>query len=296
MIKARLLSILRPLAGVAVSLLFLGSAKADGSHVFWEVAGKHNTVYLLGSVHLLHIDDRALPSVTEDAYLDAEVLVEELNILQMASEMLVPEAIAAQVLPEGQSLAAIIGPELHAQLKVAAKDLGLDTDFLSRLQPWYVASIVSALRLAKAGFNAQDGVDYQIALRAQRDGKPIVGLETAAQQLGFLASMSMEDQRNFLAATLNESEDGEELREITEAWRNGDLVALEALLKQGAEQMPTFFQRIVVDRNRNWMPRIEQMLADPQKDYLVVTGALHMIGKEGLVEMLRDKGYKITRK
>lgn len=150
--------------------------------------------------------------------------------------------------------------------------------------------------LAKAGFNAQDGVDYQIALRAQRDGKPIVGLETAAQQLGFLASMSMEDQRNFLAATLNESEDGEELREITEAWRNGDLVALEALLKQGAEQMPTFFQRIVVDRNRNWMPRIEQMLADPQKDYLVVTGALHMIGKEGLVEMLRDKGYKITRK
>jgi len=291
-----MLAMLRPLAAAAVSLLFLGVARADGSHVFWEVAGKHNTVYLLGSVHLLHIDDRALPSVTENAYLDAEVLVEELNILEMAGEMLSPDAIKAQVLPEGQSLASIIGPELHAQLKASAKELGLDADFLSRLQPWYVASIVSALRLAKAGFNAQDGVDYQIALRAQRDGKPIVGLETAAQQLGFLASMSMEDQRNFLAATLNESEDGEELREITEAWRNGDLLALEALLKQGAEQMPTFFQRIVVDRNHNWLPRIEQMLADPQQDYLVVTGALHMIGKQGLVELLRDKGYKITRK
>ena len=62
------------------------------------------------------------------------------------------------------------------------------------------------------------------------------------------------------------------------------------------DESPELFDKIVIQRNRNWMPRIEQMLADPDKDYLVVTGALHMIGAQGLVEQLRAKGYKVTRK
>jgi hypothetical protein len=63
------------------------------------------------------------------------------------------------------------------------------------------------------------------------------------------------------------------------------------------EESPELFRQIVVERNRNWLPRIEQMLAEgTDKDYLVVTGALHMIGPQGLVEMLRARGYRITRK
>jgi uncharacterized protein YbaP (TraB family) len=156
--------------------------------------------------------------------------------------------------------------------------------------------MVSSLRLMQAGYSPQDGVDYQIAERAHRDGKPIEGFETAVQQLGFFASMPMDQQRQFLAATLEESESATELRRITDAWRRGDLAALEALLKEGMDEAPELFSKVVTGRNRNWLPRIEQMLADPAQDYLVVTGALHMIGSQGLVELLRAKGYRITRK
>ncbi len=284
--------------GLAALLAVVSTAsRADSNkHVFWEVAGKHNTVYLLGSVHLLHENDRALPAVTENAYLDAEVLVEELDIYAMLGEVLSPEAMKQQFLPQGQKLAEILGPELNDKLREAVKPLNIDMDFLSRMQPWYVASMVSSLRLMQAGYSPQDGVDYQIAERAHRDGKPIEGFETAVQQLGFFASMPMDQQRQFLAATLEETESSAELRQITDAWRRGDLAALEALLKEGMDEAPELFHRIVTDRNHNWLPRIEQMLADTSQDYLVVTGALHMIGSQGLVELLRAKGYKITRK
>jgi uncharacterized protein YbaP (TraB family) len=283
--------------GLAALLAFAPASRADDSkHVFWEVAGKHNTVYLLGSVHLLHENDRALPSVTEHAYLDAEVLVEELDIYAMLGEVMSPEALKHQFLPQGQVLAEILGPELNDKLRAAVKPLNLDMDYLSRMQPWFVATTVSSLRLMKSGYSPQDGVDYQIAERAHRDGKPIEGFETAVQQLGYFASMSMDQQRQFLAATLEESESADELRTITDAWRRGDLAALETLLKQSMDESPELFGMIISDRNRNWLPRIEQMLADPTKDYLVVTGALHMIGPQGLVELLHAKGYRITRK
>ncbi len=191
-----------PASPPCLALLAAPASRADDAHVFWEVAGQHNTVYLLGSVHVLSATDHALPTVTEGAYRNAEVLVEELDLSSVASDLLTPEVMAQTMLPQGQSLSTVLGPELNEQLRAAAKPLGLDLDFTNRMQPWYVASLVSSLRLMKAGYSPQDGVDFQIAERAKRDGKPIEGLETTAQQLGFLASLPMEQQRQFLAATL----------------------------------------------------------------------------------------------
>jgi uncharacterized protein len=268
----------------------------EGQHVFWEVSGSHNTVYLLGSVHVLHINDRELPSVTEAAYLDAEALVEELDLRAATGEILGADAMAQQMLPAGQTLAQVIGPELNAKLAAAAAQLHLDTDFMVRMQPWMVATMISQLRLAQAGYSARDGVDFQIAARAARDGKPVIGLETAVEQLQAIASMSMDDQRKFLASSLDETESGKELAEITDAWRHGDLARMEALLHKARSESPEFFDRIIVQRNRNWMPKLEAMLADPDKDYLVVVGAAHMIGRQGVVELLKKKGYVVKRR
>jgi uncharacterized protein YbaP (TraB family) len=288
---------LRALPALAAAVALAGAARAaEGQHVLWEVAGHHNKVYLLGSVHMLHATDHALPAVTDGAYGEAEVLVEELDLFAAQSEMLSQQVLAQQFLPQGQSLATVLGPELNDRLRAAAMPLGLDPAFLDRMQPWYVAALISDIRLQKAGYSSTDGVDFQIADRARRDGKPIVGLETVAQQLGFFAGMPMAEQRDFLAAALDEDDTPEEMRTVADAWRRGDLKALESELKQGMEESPDLFQTIVVQRNRNWLPRIEQMLDDPDKDYLVVTGALHMIGPQGLVQMLRARGYRIKRK
>ncbi|MEO6081253.1 MAG: TraB/GumN family protein [Steroidobacteraceae bacterium] len=280
---------------VIAGLLWSLTAHAD-EHVFWEVSGKHNTVYLLGSVHVLSNTDRALPAVADAAYLDAESIVEELDVFAAASEMSGGAALSLQTLPEGQMLAAVLGPELHARLQKAAAPLHIDTDFLTRMQPWFVAMMITQARLTQGGFNATDGVDFQIALRAQRDRKPLRGLETAVEQLSLFAAMSLADQREFLRATLDESDIAAQVAEIAAVWRRGDLKRLESLLRQGAEESPEFFKALTTDRNLRWLPQIEAMLADPKDDYLVVTGALHMVGDMGMVELLRRKGYKVERR
>jgi uncharacterized protein YbaP (TraB family) len=95
---------------------------------------------------------------------------------------------------------------------------------------------------------------------------------------------------------LDEQDMAGDLEEITAAWRRGDLAKLESLLRSGVEESPAFFKALTTDRNLRWLPQIEAMLAHPEDDYLVVTGALHMVGEEGLVELLRRKGYKVERK
>jgi uncharacterized protein YbaP (TraB family) len=283
-------------AAAFVGVFAAPASHADGQHVFWEVAGEHNTVYLLGSVHVLHADDNALPPVTEAAYADAEVLVEEMDPFAAQGEMSGAEVRALQFLPPGQKLAGLIGAELTEKVAAAGRPLGLELDYLDDLQPWYVATLISTMRQVKAGYTQEDGVDYQIAVRARGDQKPIVGLETVAEQLGFFARMSMAEQRRFLADSLDDNGDQQDLRELTAAWRRGDLATLESELKQGMADLPELIDQIIVQRNRNWLPSIEKMLADPKDDYLVVTGALHMVGPQGLVELLRARGYRVTRR
>ena len=288
----------RALRGVclATALLWSFAAPADGLHTFWEVTGKHNTVWLFGSVHVLHSSDTVLPEVATDAYVQAEKVVEELVIDEVMAGLAGGLGEKLQFLPEGKNLAAVLGPELYAKLQEEARRLSIDLDFMGRMQPWFVAQQIESLRMLRAGFNPLNGVDMQIAVRARQDGKPIIGLETVEDQLGIFAAMTLDEQREFLRATLEETNSEAELRNLTKAWRNGDLKTLQSALRKGAEESPVLFRKLTVDRNRRWMPQIEKMLQDQGNDYLVVTGALHMVGRDGLVEMLRRKGYKVVQK
>ncbi len=286
----------RPFVLGLLAMLCAGAHADEGKHVFWEVTGRHNTLYLLGSVHLLHNTDRALPAVTEAAYLDAETVVEEVDLFAATADLAGGPGLALQTLPAGKTLAGVLGPELHARLQKDAAALHIDTDFLTSMQPWYVAMLLTQTRLLQQGFSPTDGVDYQIAERARSDRKPLRGLETVAEQLSLFANLPLEDQRDFLLAALDEPDAGKELADITAAWRRGDLSLLESLLRQGAEESPAFFKTLTTDRNLRWLPQLEKMLADPVNDYLVVTGALHMVGSDGLVALLRKQGYKVVQK
>ena len=292
---------LRSVAGRAITLLmagllWVGTAGADGKDVLWAVSGKHNRVYLLGSIHLRSSTDRALPKAAEAAYQDAENIIEELDLFATPGELASPAVQALQALPSGQTLADVLEPALLERLHQALAAVNLDAGMVARVQPWYAALIVLQTRLAAAGFDSADGVDYQIAMRAQHDHKPLRGLETALDQLRIFAGMSMDEQRKFLSTTLDETDIAQQLTRLTDVWRSGDLAALERELRSGADESPAFFKALTTDRNLLWLPQIEAMLADGKDDYLVVTGALHMVGSDGLVELLRRKGYKVVRK
>jgi uncharacterized protein YbaP (TraB family) len=147
------------------------------------------------------------------------------------------------------------------------------------------------LELAKQGFESGSGVDEQFAQRAQTDHKPIIALETMEQQLGIFSHLSLDEQRRFLLYTLEDEEGSANSTDaVITAWRSGDTKALERLLTESFAEYPELLRMLTTDRNHAWLPTINGLLKEDQ-DYLVVVGALHLVGRDGLVELLEREGY-----
>lgn len=281
--------------GAALLLLTAAcSACADtGHHTLWAVKGRHNTVYLLGSVHMLKPADSALPDEARAVYARAKALVMELDLTSEPMAGALQGSLLEQVtLPAGETLAAALGPELNARFEARARVLGVEPALLGSFQPWFAAMLLQQAELARSGFEAGYGVDMQLAARAAADHKPIIALETLADQLGFFAQLTPAQQRQFMATTLDEADDtAAQTAEIVSAWQQGDSRRLGELLGRSAEQSPELFRALTTDRNRRWLPKITALLEEDQ-DYLVVVGAMHLIGRDGLVDLLQREGYQ----
>ena len=272
------------------------AARAGDRHILWAVQGRQNTVYLLGSVHVLRPGDATLPAAAEHAFDDAEQLVMEIDLDAPGSD---PLAMAAEMqhaalLPEGQTLHSVLGND-YAALDERARGSGIDLEALDAFAPWFVAIALLDVELASRGFSPDYGIEQTLATRAIADHKPIEGLETAAQQFQMLAGMPLAQQKRFLAMTLDESAElDRELDELMRAWQAGDTAALARLLSKEYEQFPDLYRRLTVDRNRAWAGRLAELL-DDRDDYLVVVGALHLVGPESVVDLLRQRGYTVTQ-
>jgi hypothetical protein len=293
----------RPGAGkialcAAASLLgFAVPADARDRHTLWTVEGEHNTVYLLGSIHVLRAGDEGLPAAAEDAYDDAEQLVMEIDLDDVAAgdpAALLGAMQRMALLPEGDSLREVLGADFDA-INERARGAGLDLALLDRFAPWFVAVTLLQLELAKRGFSPELGVEQMLATRAVADGKPIQGLETAEQQFAVLAGLPMPMQKRFLVMTLEDAAGLDaEIDELMQAWREGDSDALARLLSEEFDEFPELYKPLTEDRNRAWLGQLVELL-DDRDDYLVVVGALHLVGRNSVVDLLRQRGYEVTQ-
>jgi uncharacterized protein YbaP (TraB family) len=81
---------------------------------------------------------------------------------------------------------------------------------------------------------------------------------------------------------------------MMDAWRSGNTGAMERLLTRGFRDFPQLYSQLTVERNRRWIGPVEKLLHDDQ-DYLVIVGAFHLVGKDGLLDLLAHRGYQITQ-
>lgn len=281
------------------ALLLLSSTPAwcdtDGHPVtMWRAAGINNNVYLLGSIHLLRPKDLPLPSVVDAAYDDAEVLVMELDMDDLRSDMTQLFA-ESGVMKDGATLRQVMGEEDYARAAAAADAIDIPIELLAHSEPWLAAITVEMMIFYRIGFNPMLGVEMQMVSRAARDGKPIEGLETAEEQTAFLDGLSIETQREMLLQTLEEGANiSESIDEIIHAWRTGDIAALESGLLQDLAQNAELAEALVNSRNRRWVEQISELL-DDDDDYLIIVGALHLVGEQGVPQLLARDGVEIDQ-
>ena len=270
----------------------IGCLAAQAQSPVWALKGAHNTVYLAGSVHLLKKDDTSLPPAFDRAYADAKTLVMEVDIDDVDSPEAQELILQKGMFADGTTLRDSIGEARYARVVTEATRLGLPAEGLQQFEPWALALTLTQLEYVQLGFDPDAGVERQLGRRAHADGKHIQGLETLAQQINILASLSKDDQAAFLDETVTEMHDADrETQQIVAAWRSGNAAKLAALMTEDFRNFPSLYFALVTERNRRWLPQIERLLKADQ-NYLVIVGALHLVGDGGLLQMTRAEGLE----
>ena len=282
-------------ASVAVCVATLGYADAATRNFLWKASGKQGVVYLVGSVHMLTKDYYPLSPALDSAFKDSDLLVEEADLAEMLSPGAQLQMLTRGMLPSSQSLDKVVSAPTFALLNKRIAGLGMPIEALLRFKPWMLAMTLEALEWQKAGFDPELGLDKHFYDRAQTDGKAVQGLETLEYQVSRFDEMPMDQQDKMLADTLkNLDTEKANVNKLADAWQAGDLLAVEQIVLQEIKQDPLMYQRLLVERNRNWLPKLEALFARRGHAFVVV-GAAHLIGPDGLLAMLKAKGYSVEQ-
>jgi uncharacterized protein YbaP (TraB family) len=272
------------------------AAAAPSRPPLWKVSDKDNSLYLLGSFHLLKSSDYPLSQDVEAAFADAEALVFEVTPAELADSANAQKMIAAARYEGDGSLSKVLPAPLRAKLVERMGEAGFAQ--LDGYEPWFV-NLQMVLAVAnQMGFQFDQGLDNHLMRRAQAEGKPTSGLETIDSQFKAMESAPMNEQVAGLGDLIeNPAEMPRLLDEMHGAWRASDDARLNTLmLQEMRDKTPVSYQTMNVQRNNAWMPRLRSLLDKHQQDdALVVVGTLHLLGDDGLVRKLRASGYKVER-
>lgn len=279
------------------ALLWITSAVSAAPLPLWraevpETGGSR--IYLLGSIHVLSEDEYPLDPAIEAAFADAELIFFETDVAALES----PEAINSLMLkaayPQGKSLKSELSSDLYTELNQIFGRYGLGIAPFNRFKPWFIQLFLTMSRITELGYEAELGLDSYLFRRTVEEGKSYAGLESVEEQLQLLESLEEADQEALLWSVIDDLYGGEDsFSLLVDAWRRGDLAGLQ-LEVDSLKEYPELYERLILTRNRRWAKSIPEAL-EPGRDLLVVVGAGHLGGEEGLIRLLEGRGFRFTQ-
>ena len=289
---------------VVAALLATGAAIAAGkpspggeeriaAPLLWQVQGTKAVHYLIGSVHMLPASAYPLPAPLESAYAATRGLVLEADLAGLNAPELQGRMLGAAKDDSSGGLKSRIGDTLYRKLQQRAAAMGVPGPLCDDFRAWFCALTLELIGMQRAGFGAEYGVDQHFFDRAREDGRAVTGLESPEQQLALFIEMPETMSTNLLAATLDETtSESQNPEELLRIWREGDLPALEKMLKDLRRQYPGVYARLLADRNRAWIPKLTALFGSDAPQ-LVIVGAAHFAGPDGLLALLKEKGVSV---
>ncbi len=285
------------LGGVLLALVagLPWTTRAGSTHCLWRISNATNHVYLQGSVHLLKKSHYPLPDAIEKAYAAAAVLVLEADLSGAQDPAQQMAILKKGMLEGGATLQETLSQDTWTLAEQQVAGMGMHMALFNGFKPWYFATSITAMRLQSLGFSPFDGVDWHFFNRATTDGKPVVGLETLDYQMGLFDAISADNQDALVRQTLEDLGTIEqEMDTILAAWSRGDLEAMDRALLKSFRKYPAVYKSLVTDRNHNWVPLIVGFL-ESGTVHMVVVGAGHLSGREGLLKLLERQGLKLEQ-
>ncbi len=269
------------------------SAFADSS--VWKVSKNNHHIYLGGTVHTLPSSQFPLPEEFDIAFKQSDAVVLETQ-LPSGDDKAFQQKFMQQVTYQGQvNLSNFISPQTYQMLKQYLSDNGMNIEQLAHFKPGFLVSMLTLMAAEKAKLKG-DGVDVYFDKLAQRHDKPVEFLETIDFQIALLANIGRDNEDQLIKSTLSQLTHFQTMfSQLLLAWRNGDVKALEKLVIQPIRiEDPKSFKTMIINRNRDWLPKIEAMFQDKDIEFVLV-GVAHLVGNGSVIELLREQGYQVTK-
>jgi len=260
----------------------------------WRIRGEHNVVYLLGSVHILPKSAYPLHPALERAFADSKQVAFEVDIGRATGGRVREAFSEIGAYPKGDDLSRHVSPLTLQIVKLTCAELGISYEKAKKFKPSLLAELLTLRYTELAGFKEDLGVDIYFYQRAKALNKPIFGLETITDQANVLAENGKKSEEQLLFTIGSLPEYKIALTEMVAAWRNGQVDVLDRFLNQDERNDPEMFYRMFAKRNARWLPQIER-LTHENSNCLVIVGAGHLVGNHGLIETLRQRGYRIDQ-
>ena len=272
------------------------SGSADSKSFLWKVQSKTNTVYLLGSIHLFKKELYPLNEKIEEAFDQSELLAVEANITdtrQLDLQKLIEKAIYL----DDDTLEKHVSKETFDLIRKRAEGLGLPLELINKQKPWFLGLMFTSVEFLKLGFDPNHGIDKYFLSKA--DGKKrILELESLDYQINLLSNFNDHDQELFLLLALKDANtQGQEVKELLQAWTSGDVTGLERIMTKSIDEdkrLSSIYEILIYNRNKNMASKIADFLK-MKETYFVIVGAGHLVGNKGIVEILKSRGYRVEQ-
>ena len=277
---------------LCLSLLLLSSSLSAAS--VWKVSKGDQHFYLAGTVHLLSKSDYPLPAAYDTAFNASSHLLFETDLNVLTSPAGLTKMMQQNTYSDGRTLEQVLSDGVYQRLKTYATERNMPIAAISRFKPGFAAMMLATVEMQRLG-TAETGVDMHYMQLGQQQNKSIAGLETMDEHLAVLDGMNQLDPDLTISSTLDDMHKVEEqLLEMKQAWRGGDAAKLEQLFIGDLQQIPQLYEILLVKRNHAWMPQLQALTSTGQTT-MVLVGALHLAGEDGLLQLLQQQGYAISQ-
>jgi uncharacterized protein YbaP (TraB family) len=265
-------------------------------HFLWSVETGNNTIYLLGSIHLLNKDSYPLPYAIQRIYDSCSIVVFETDLDGMESPAAQQKMMKLAIYGSGDRLSQKISQSTYSLLEKKLSLSGIQVTAFEQFKPWFVAMTIAVSEVMRLGFDPNLGIDRYFYEKAGRDGKEKIFLESNEYQINIFAGLNERHQELFLRETLKELEIIETMvMDMVNAWKTGDTKRLHSILKMSYDQYPEIYDRLFTIRNKMWAGKIERLMKQ-NDNILIIVGAGHLVGNNSLIDLLKEKGHRVIQR
>ncbi|MCG6190722.1 TraB/GumN family protein [Maribellus maritimus] len=251
-------------------------------------------IFVGGSIHKLREQDFPLPDEFLKTLDNSEILVLETDISEVNNPANAPYLMEIMTFQDDKTLKSVLSENVYNKLDSACANYGIRLEGIQKLKPFTVILNLTQMVLLKNGVT-KDGVDVQLSDEANKKGKSFLYLETFEEQLSFMKQLTQVNEDDFVLYSLKDIEQNNAMfDEIIASWKTGDKKVMQELNKEFKQTFPEIYQFLLLDRNDNWIPQLEDYLKTPDTEFVVV-GALHLYGPDGVLQQMKDKGYLVKQ-